>query len=77
MWRVVLYVDCTLVSKRNIRTFGEFQGSDCNYRISSHMPITITMESSIGRPASKKRVEVGQIKSKLSDSNGRATGESF
>jgi len=26
---------------RNIRTFGEFQASECNYKISNNMPITI------------------------------------
>jgi hypothetical protein len=28
-------------ASRNIRTFGEFQDRECNYGISSNMPITI------------------------------------
>jgi hypothetical protein len=41
---------------RNIRTFGEFQGSESNYKISSYMPIIITMESRIGSISQQKEV---------------------
>jgi hypothetical protein len=41
---------------RNIRTFGEFQGSESNYRISSYMPIITTMESRIGSISEQKEV---------------------